>query len=336
MTVWSPTHTLAQEDTKFSVEDPSDFLLGTMICGPLACSNLPREVVFAVSRTLGFNASLKADSGTEPDNLSKAWGKIFALRSGIATLVSLTKGHFYRLIVTGNWMRRVLGSFSDFRTTSTSEEKLVADRPGKELVDFPGKEVTSELAPEDASVGQFSGPMPLDLGSRAALYDIEAHTVYMPNGERLEAHSGIGRRKDDPRYVHDRNRGATPPHIYDLGLRRRLFHGVVALRLQPVGDGNMFGRAGMLAHSYMLGPRGDSHGCVVFKDYPRFLQAFRSGEVVRLVVVRHLGDANSASVRNRPVSILEIEPALATAAKTGRTKDSRKAAKQPDAGANSL
>jgi hypothetical protein len=59
----------------------------------------------------------------------------------------------------------------------------------------------------------------------------------------------------------------------------------------PVGDGNMFGRAGMLAHSYMLGPRGDSNGCVVFKDYPRFLEAFRSGWISRLLVVAHLTTA---------------------------------------------
>ena len=92
---------------------------------------------------------------------------------------------------------------------------------------------------------------------RTALYDIEAHTVYLPSGERLEAHSGLGSRFDDPRYVSEKNRGATPPHLYDLELRRDLFHGVAALRLNPVGGGNMFGRAGILAHSYMLGPRGD-------------------------------------------------------------------------------
>ncbi len=95
------------------------------------------------------------------------------------------------------------------------------------------------------------------LGDRTALYDIEAHTVYLPSGERLEAHSGLGSRYDDPRYVSEKNRGATPPHLYDLELRRDLFHGVAALRLNPVGGGNMFGRAGILAHSYMLGPRGD-------------------------------------------------------------------------------
>jgi hypothetical protein len=125
-------------------------------------------------------------------------------------------------------------------------------------------------------------------GSRTALYDIQAHVVYLPNGDRLEAHSGLGSRFDDPRHVSEKNRGATPPHLYDLELRRDLFHGVAALRLNPVGSGNMFGRNGMLAHSYMLGPRGDSNGCVSFRDYPRFLRAFQSGEVTRLAVVPHL------------------------------------------------
>jgi hypothetical protein len=36
-------------------------------------------------------------------------------------------------------------------------------------------------------------------------------------------------------------------------LREELFHGVHAIRLNPVGGGNMFGRDGMLAHTYMLG-----------------------------------------------------------------------------------
>jgi hypothetical protein len=46
------------------------------------------------------------------------------------------------------------------------------------------------------------------------------------------------------------------------------FHGVRAIRLVPVGDGKMFGRDGLLAHSYMLGPNGQSNGCVSFSDYP--------------------------------------------------------------------
>jgi hypothetical protein len=35
----------------------------------------------------------------------------------------------------------------------------------------------------------------------------------------------------------------------------------------------------------MLGPSGASNGCVVFRNYTRFLQAYLSGEVRRLVVV---------------------------------------------------
>jgi hypothetical protein len=121
-----------------------------------------------------------------------------------------------------------------------------------------------------------------------AVYDISARTVYLPNGTRLEAHSGLGDRLDDPRFVSERNRGATPPHLYELELREASFHGVQALRLKPVGGGDLFGRAGLLAHSYMLGPNGDSNGCVSFKDYEAFLRAYQSGQVKRLAVVSRL------------------------------------------------
>jgi hypothetical protein len=132
-----------------------------------------------------------------------------------------------------------------------------------------------------------SGPL-LRYDRWTAVYDISAHTVYLPNGTRLEAHSGLGARMDDPRYVHERMRGATPPNVYELSPRERLFHGVQALRLEPVGEGGVYGRSGLLAHSYMLGPKGDSNGCVVFKNYGAFLQAFQNGEVKRLAVVARL------------------------------------------------
>lgn len=119
-----------------------------------------------------------------------------------------------------------------------------------------------------------------------AVYDISAHAVYLPNGAALEAHSGLGPKLDDPRYVHERMRGATPPHVYELTLREKPFHGIRALRLNPIGGKeHIFGRSGLLAHTYMLGPKGHSNGCVVFKDYHTFLHAFESGEVKRLVVM---------------------------------------------------
>ncbi len=119
-----------------------------------------------------------------------------------------------------------------------------------------------------------------------AVYDISARTVTLPDGTRLEAHSGLGPMLDDPRFVSEHNRGATPPHLYALELRDALFHDVQALRLDPIGgDATVFGRSGLLAHSYMLGPNGDSNGCVSFKDYDAFLRAYQQGRVKRLAVV---------------------------------------------------
>ena len=152
------------------------------------------------------------------------------------------------------------------------------------------------VAPQEAH--NKSMPLP-DPDSHTAVYDISAHTVYLPRGEKLEAHSGLGDKLDDPRYVNVKDRGPTPPNVYDLALREELFHEVRAIRLNPVGGDNMFGRDGMLAHSYMLGANGQSNGCVSFKDYPAFLRAYLRGEVDRLVVVPHLGNTSwrAASAR---------------------------------------
>jgi hypothetical protein len=128
-----------------------------------------------------------------------------------------------------------------------------------------------------------------------AIYDIAAHTVYMPDGRRLEAHSGLGSLLDNPHYVSAKDRGPTPPNVYDLSERESLFHGVRALRLTPVGDGKMYGRDGLLAHTYMLGANGQSNGCVSFNDYSAFLHAYLNGEVTRLVVVDHLANPPPAS-----------------------------------------
>ncbi len=117
-----------------------------------------------------------------------------------------------------------------------------------------------------------------------AVYNISTHTVYLPNGRRLEAPSGLGDAFDDPHSLREKMRGPTPPGIYDLQPREQLFHGVAALRLLPVG-GDPYGRVGLLAHRFMLGPRGDSNGCVSFRNYEAFLDAYRSGQVKRLVVV---------------------------------------------------
>ena len=152
----------------------------------------------------------------------------------------------------------------------------------------PPGPVLAYAAPEDSVFANArrltSGPVTAP-DRWTAVYDISAHTVTLPDGTRLEAHSGLGGLLDDPRHVDEPNRGATPPHIYDLEPRAQLFHGVQALRLNPVGGGGMFGRNGLLAHTYMLGPNGDSNGCVSFRNYNAFLQAYANGAVRRLLVV---------------------------------------------------
>ncbi|MGL3209281.1 tlde1 domain-containing protein [Bradyrhizobium sp. BR 1433] len=124
---------------------------------------------------------------------------------------------------------------------------------------------------------------------QTAVYDISAKTVYLPDGTRLEAHSGLGSRLDDPRSSHLKMVGVTPPHIYELKPREALFHGVPALRLNPIGgEGKIFNRDGLLAHTFMLGPNGDSNGCVSFKDYYAFLDAYRNKGIRRLAVLARI------------------------------------------------
>jgi hypothetical protein len=131
------------------------------------------------------------------------------------------------------------------------------------------------------------GSAPYDRST--AVYDISAHMVYLPDGSRLEAHSGFGNKLDDPSSANIKMRGVTPPHIYELKPRETLFHGVPALRLTPIGgDDAIFGRTGLLAHTFMLGPNGDSNGCVSFRDYDAFLNAYRNQGIKRLAVVARI------------------------------------------------
>jgi Protein of unknown function (DUF2778) len=141
---------------------------------------------------------------------------------------------------------------------------------------------------ETGSLGSGHGAASGLYDRSTAVYDITAHKVYMPDGTALEAHSGLGALLDDPRHADVINRGVTPPAVYDLQPREALFHGVAALRLIPQDEDQALGRTGLLAHSYMLGPNGDSNGCVSFKDYEAFLQAYKNHEITRLAVVTRL------------------------------------------------
>jgi hypothetical protein len=172
----------------------------------------------------------------------------------------------------------------------TMVEKLWGKQPSHgSLLSYASADasVTGSLPATPDSLSQnpiLGGSPPYD--KQTAVYDISAKTVYLPDGTRLEAHSGLGSKLDDPHSSSIKMMGVTPPHIYELTPREALFHGVPALRLNPIGgEGKIFNRVGLLAHTFMLGPNGDSNGCVSFKDYYAFLRAYREQGIKRLAVL---------------------------------------------------
>ena len=162
---------------------------------------------------------------------------------------------------------------------------------------FTDKIKLASLTPDSGLFGKAPDLAALGYDSRTAVYDISAKALYLPNGVTIEAHSGMGALMDDPEHVDQRMVGATPPATYDLKPREKLFHGVRALRMTPADGTSALGRVGLLTHTYMLGPRGDSNGCVSIKDYDRFLKAYDNGEFNRLVVVPSLSGSAIAAQR---------------------------------------
>jgi hypothetical protein len=131
---------------------------------------------------------------------------------------------------------------------------------------------------------------------KTVLYDITKKAVYMPDGEKLEAHSGFGQYMDDPESMHRKDVGVTPPNVYTVSFREKPFHGVRALRMKPVGGGNMYGRDGILAHSFLLGEAGASNGCISVRDYDKFLRAYEDGKFDQIIVLRSADEPGPSQV----------------------------------------
>src|SRR5262249_10008145 len=143
--------------------------------------------------------------------------------------------------------RTVVAKAAPKRTQKAGFQLASASETSVGLAYAPGDSATGS-----GTTGSLQGPLPKDLdplagvdASHTAIYDISARTVYLPNGRRLEAHSGLGEHMDDPRSISLRAVGPTPPNVYDLKLRESLFHGVRAIRLIPKDNAKMYGRAGM-------------------------------------------------------------------------------------------
>jgi len=179
-------------------------------------------------------------------------------------------------------------------TPRVATTETTTERPGffkgifEKLFGKPAPTTLAYAATDDAGLAETRSNIGGRYDRYTAVYDISAHIVYMPDGTRLEAHSGLGSRLDDPRFADEKMHGVTPPNIYDLTLREAPFHGVRALRMIPEDESKTFGRSGLLAHTYMLGPNGDSNGCVSFKNYDAFLQAYLDQKVKRLAVVARI------------------------------------------------
>jgi hypothetical protein len=91
---------------------------------------------------------------------------------------------------------------------------------------LPARIRLASLAPDGGLFRQKPDLASLGYDNVTAVYDISARAVYMPDGSKLEAHSGFGNLMDNPAYVSERMVGATPPNVYDLKPREQLFHGV--------------------------------------------------------------------------------------------------------------
>ncbi|CAN7354330.1 DUF2778 domain-containing protein [Neorhizobium sp. LjRoot104] len=185
------------------------------------------------------------------------------------------------------------GSAADKPTKPAALAAIAAVAPQKPAKADDGDDKPTALAfakpdnpmREEPTRPSQSAPAWPGIGTKVAVYDISGGMVYMPNGSKLEAHSGIGKMRDNPAFTHVTMRGPTPPGTYRLSMREKLFHGVAAIRLTPVDGKAPQGRTGLLAHSFLLRVRGDSHGCVAFADYDKFLKAFQRGDITHMVIV---------------------------------------------------
>ena len=227
-------------------------------------------------------ASFSENATADADGAAVGFGR-FTTKLGRDISSTLSRAH--RLAQSA---ASALPTGSLHKLTASVHDRVATGKPTifDRLFGKPPRTVTlAYAAPDDGGfdVGHNAGRDRYD--RQTAVYDISAHAVYLPDGTILEAHSGRGSLLDDPGHVDQKNRGATPPDVYDLELREGLFHGVQALRLIPVDSSKVFGRSGFLAHTYMLGPNGDSFGCVSFKNYNAFLRAYLAHKITRLAVV---------------------------------------------------
>jgi hypothetical protein len=182
-----------------------------------------------------------------------------------------------------------LADKADDKTGDKSGDKRAVarrDRDGKaddKSLAYAKPSLFGDLFKRSAKDGGWPGK-----GTKVAIYDVSNATVYMPDGTKLRAHSGIGHMRDNPRYEHVKMSGPTPAGIYRLTMREKRFYGVEAIRMTSIDGRDPKNRTGLLTHTNLLRGRTGSHGCVAFQNYQPFLRAFKRGQIEMMIVVPEL------------------------------------------------
>jgi Protein of unknown function (DUF2778) len=282
-----------RRSSNLAVQTPVAKNIRTAVAEPASVSSIPERFPLIASLTFGDRFGAAAPQAVEPSPFVQAPKPLEASppaaqvsQAANAVPLPAPRPSTLRLLAS----REIAKAKAAILSVTASEkptifEKLYGKPPSKgSALAYASADFGDVTLPAPGKASAMGNAAPYDRST--AVYDISARTVYLPDGSKLEAHSGLGSKLDDPRYVHVKMAGATPPHVYDLVPREALFHGVAALRMKPVGgEDAIFGRTGLLAHTYMLGPNGDSNGCVSFKDYYAFLNAYRNQGIKRLAVV---------------------------------------------------
>ena len=134
----------------------------------------------------------------------------------------------------------------------------------------------------------FGGSAPASGYDRyTAVYDISARVVYLPDGTSSKPIRAWGTPSTIRATKRARSRPDAAPSL-PVGAPRRLVPRRSGPAPQPDRGRRSLRPAGLLAHPFMLGPNGDSNGCVSFRDYEAFLKAYENGQINKLAVVTRL------------------------------------------------
>lgn len=135
-----------------------------------------------------------------------------------------------------------------------------------------------------AKIPMLGGSLPGD--RQTAVYDISAHTVYLPDGTRPEAHPARPKLDDRACCVRRDDWKVTPPHIYESRRRaKRCSMACSRLVAHAIGgEDKIFGCRPPRITTYMLGSNGDPMAVCRSRITAAVFNAYRNHGIRRLAV----------------------------------------------------